>query len=469
MKLWSWTACEIVDALCTQQVSQLEVLESLESRYFEVNPTINALPTVFFDRAKQQLIAKSKMQSWRRPLMGLPIPIKDSYSVAGVRTTFGSLVFENFIPKKSDLVVQTLEKSGGLIYAKSNTPEFEAGASTFNEVFGITRNPWDVSRSTAGSSGGAAAAVATGMAFIAQGSDFACSIRYPAAFCGIVGLRPTPGLIPQGPNRLPYQNLSVIGPLARNVEDIGLAMDAMVGFDVKDPLTSPENSLGYRVAAMSPLKPQKLGFSMSMNGLAIIAKEVRNSIAKTISLVESLGVEIEYSCPDMTDSEAAFRSLRAAQFAGMWSHILNTHKDLLKPEVVWNIEQGLNLSSSDLAKAGHQRDRIRNELLEYLIEYDFLLMPAAPIEANFAEERFVKEIDGVKMNDYLDWLLLGYVISLTGCPAISVPCALSSSGLPIGVQIICLPHKERELLSLAAWLENVVGKRIRIPITPSDC
>ena len=161
----------------------------------------------------------------KNPLFGLPIPIKDSYMVSGVRTTFGSLVFQNFVPEYSDLVTRTLEKSGAVIYAKSNTPEFEAGASTFNEVFGITRNPWNTKRSTAGSSGGAAASVASGMAFIAQGSDFACSIRYPAAFCGVVGLRPTPGLVPQGPNRLPYQNLSVIGPLARNIEDIGLAMD----------------------------------------------------------------------------------------------------------------------------------------------------------------------------------------------------------------------------------------------------
>jgi len=233
-KLWMWTACDVVDALERKEINHLEVLESVEERYLAVNSVLNALPTPCFERAKDLISNDNENAiSQRKPLLGLPVPIKDSYPVSGVRTSFGSLAFKDFIPDYSDFVALTLEKSGGVIYAKSNTPEFEAGASTFNEVFGITRNPWNTQKSTAGSSGGAAASVATGMAFIAQGSDFACSIRYPAAFCGIVGLRPTPGLVPQGPNRLPYQNLSVIGPLARNVGDIGLAMDAMVSFTHK--------------------------------------------------------------------------------------------------------------------------------------------------------------------------------------------------------------------------------------------
>ena len=267
LKLWSWKASEIVDSLASGEISQLDVLNSLEERYFEVNPVINALPTVCFEKARAYLESEDRALRKKRPLMGLPVPVKDSYAVSGVRTTFGSLCFENWVPDRSDRVVTTLEKSGAVIFAKSNTPEFEAGASTFNEVFGITRNPWNLKRSVAGSSGGAAAAVASGMAFIAQGSDFACSIRYPAAFCGIIGLRPTPGLIPQGPNRLPYQNLSVIGPLARNVEDIGLAMDAMVAFDALDPLTSPTFAQEYRLAAKSARKPKNIGFSIANSPL----------------------------------------------------------------------------------------------------------------------------------------------------------------------------------------------------------
>ncbi len=466
-ELWMKTACEIADSLKSGEISQLDVLESLEMRYFAVNPIVNALPTQCFERARKAIKnSENKSFAKQKPLFGLPIPIKDSYLVSGVRTTFGSLAFQNFIPEHSDLVTHTLEKSGAVIYAKSNTPEFEAGASTFNEVFGITRNPWNIKRSTAGSSGGAAASVATGMAFISQGSDFACSIRYPAAFCGVVGLRPTPGLVPQGPNRLPYQNLSVIGPLARNIEDIGLAMDAMVAFDIQDPLTSPRLPVGYRAAALSPKKPDKIGFSMDLGGLAIVSPEIKTMVRGSIASLENEGVNINYSCPDMAQADQAFRPLRAAQFAGMWSHVLRTNKALLKPEVVWNIEQGLNLTSSDIFGAELKRGRMRDLLLEYLRVNDFFILPAAPVVANLAEDRFVKEIDGVRMRDYLEWLLLGYTISLTGCPAISIPCGFSSEGLPVGLQVVAGPYQEKKLLRLAAWLENVFECRITTPIDP---
>lgn len=466
-ELWNKTACEIVDALASGEISRLEVLESLERRYETVNPIINALPTNCFKRAKR--VIKNNTNNFfaqQKPLLGLPVPIKDSYSVSGVRTTFGSLAFKDFVSKHSDLVTQTLEKSGAVIYAKSNTPEFEAGASTFNDVFGITRNPWNIKCSTAGSSGGAAASVATGMAFIAQGSDFACSIRYPAAFCGIVGLRPTPGLVPQGPNRLPHQNLSVIGPLARNIEDIGLAMDAMVAFDLQDPLTHPGFQKGYRAAALSPKKPQNLGFSMDLNGLAIVSSEVKNLVSKAIQLLEDEGIKINYSCPDMSEADKAFRPLRAAQFAGMWSHVLQDDRDVLKPEVVWNIEQGLKLNASDISEATLKRNKIRNDVLKYLKVNKFLVLPAAPVVANLAEDRYVTDIDGVPMKDYLEWLLLGYAISLTGCPAIAIPCGFSNRGLPIGIQIVARPYDEINLLRLAVWLESLLGQKIENPIDP---
>ena len=360
----------------------------------------------------------------------------------------------------------TFEKSGGVIYAKSNTPEFEAGASTFNEVFGITRNPWNTQKSTAGSSGGAAASVATGMAFIAQGSDFACSIRYPAAFCGIVGLRPTPGLVPQGPNRLPYQNLSVIGPLARNIRDIGLAMDAMVSFNPQDPLTSPNQKYGFRSAAASPEKPKNLGFSLDLSGLAMVSREVSELVLNGIGVIEKHGVNITYDCPNFVNADQVFRPLRAAQFAGMWSHVLKDSRALLKPEVVWNIEQGLTLDSTKIVEAEIKRQEIRENLLNFIDKNEFLVLPTAPVVANSAEDRFVTDIDGIKMNDYLEWLLLGYVVSLTGCPSISIPCGFSSQGLPAGIQLIAKPYQERRLLQVAAWLESVLDQTICVPIDP---
>jgi len=466
-KLWMWTACDVVDALERKEINHLEVLESIEERYLAVNSVVNALPTTCFERAKDLISNDNENAiSQRKPLLGLPVPIKDSYPVSGVRTSFGSLAFKDFIPDYSDFVALTLEKSGGVIYAKTNTPEFEAGASTFNEVFGITRNPWNAQKSTAGSSGGAAASVATGMAFIAQGSDFACSIRYPAAFCGIVGLRPTPGLVPQGPNRLPYQNLSVIGPLARNVRDIGLAMDAMVSFNPQDPLTSPNQQDGFRFAAASPEKPKNLGFSLDLDGLAMVSREVSELVLNGVGVIEKHGVNITYDCPDFKNADQVFRPLRAAQFAGMWSHVLKDSRALLKPEVVWNIEQGLTLDSVKIVEAELKRKEIRKNLLNFLDKNEFLVLPTAPVVANSAEDRFVTDIDGIKMNDYLEWLLLGYVVSLTGCPSISIPCGFSSQGLPAGIQLIARPYQERRLLRVAAWLESVLDQTICVPIDP---
>ena len=466
-KFWTWTACDVVDALQRKEITHLQVLESIEERHIAINPILNALPTTCFDKAKD-IISNDieNMISQKKPLFGLPVPIKDSYPVLGVRTSFGSLAFKDFIPDYSDFIALALEKSGGVIYAKSNTPEFEAGASTFNEVFGITRNPWNIQKSTAGSSGGAAASVATGMAFIAQGSDFACSIRYPASFCGVVGLRPTPGLVPQGPNRLPYQNLSVVGPLARNVRDIGLGMDAMVAFNPRDPLTSPNQKYGYRSAASAPKKPEKMGFSLDLNGLAVVSRDVSNLVLEVKGSIGRIGVKIDDNCPDFSNADQAFRPLRAAQFAGMWSHVLSASRELLKPEVVWNIEQGLTLDSEKIVEAEIKRQEIRENLLKFLDKNEFLILPSAPVVANSAEDRFVTDINGTEMSDYLEWLLLGYVISLTGCPSISIPCGFSRQGLPAGIQIVAKPYQERRLLQVAAWLEDVLNQTICIPIDP---
>ena len=466
-EIWTFSACDVVDSLKTKNLNQLDVLEAIRLRCEKVNPLINALPTFCFERAidciKNGFNSKSHFCG---PLFGLPIPIKDSYPVSGVRTTYGSLAYKNFIPKFSDFVVLKIEESGGVIYGKSNTPEFEAGASTFNNVFGITRNPWNTKKSVAGSSGGAAASVATGMAFIAQGSDFACSIRYPASFCGVVGLRPTPGLIPQGPNKLPYQNLSVIGPLARNVQDIGLALDAMVGYNYRDPLSSPQSKYGYRTAGSVPKKPKTVGFSPNLGGLAKISREVKNLISTAVKKIESVGVEVRYECPDMSNSEAAFRPLRAVQFAGMWSHLLKEKRELLKPEVIWNIEQGLDVSSMDIADAEDKRKGIRGNLLDYLERNEFLVLPASPVIANSAKERYVTEIDEFKMKDYLEWLFLGFSLTLTGCPIIVIPCGSSKNNLPVGIQIVGKPHAERELLRLGSWLECLFEQGIKRPIDP---
>lgn len=464
--IWALSACEVADKLQAKSLAPGEVLDSLSQRIATVNPIVNALPTLCLERAYS--VCEEQVQSGGllpAPLFGLPIPIKDSYEVAGVRTTWGSLAFKDYVATRSDLAVLSIEQSGGIVYAKSNTPEFEAGASTFNEVFGRTLNPWNTGRSAAGSSGGAAVAVATGMAAIAQGSDFACSLRYPASFCGIVGLRPTPGIIPQGPNRLPYQVLSVIGPLARNVADTGLGLDAMAGFDSGDPQSRPMPKPNYRRAAQSPRRPERIAWSADL-GVATVSRQVRRIVGAAVERIAQAGCPVEDADPDLAACHDAFRPLRAFQFSAMRADLLDTARDKLKPEVVWNIEQGLNLSAADLIRAEHLRAGLRQSMLDFLQIHGLLVTPTAPVAPNPAEDRYVSEIEGVAMETYLDWLVLGYAITITGCPAISIPCGFTDDGLPVGLQIVGPPHSEARLLEAAAWFEQVLACGLPEPIDP---
>lgn len=462
--LWSMDAVVLAELLRDREVTPLEVLGSVECRVGEVDPVVNALPTLCFDRARRSIAAGAGLQ--RTILGGLPVPIKDSYAVDGVRTTFGSRVFADNVPDYSDYLVEAIEQSGGVVFAKSNTPEFEAGANTFNDVFGATLNPWNTALSAAGSSGGAAAAVATGMAPFAQGSDFACSLRYPAAFCGIVGFRPSPGLVPQGPNGMPGQTLSVIGPLARTVGDAGLALAAMAAFDERDPLSRPAADTDYQAAARQPESPGHFAYSPDL-GVAVVDPEIRRIVEAAVRKLEAAGAALVDKHPDLSLSDSAFRPLRAFQFAASRSALLNgPERELLKPEVIWNIEEGLRIGSADLAAAGSARAFTRMQMIDFLRDNAFLISPTAPVAPNPVGDRYVTRIDGHELSTYLDWLILGYAVTVTGCPAVSIPCGFTAAGLPVGLQIIGRPYSEASLLSVAAWCENVLGVAMKRPIDP---
>lgn len=462
--LWAKDAVSIVGLLRAGEITPQEVLHATEERVGLINPKVNALPTLCFERARAELTSG---REWAATLLGgLPIPIKDSYPVAGVRTTFGSRVYEDHVPDRSDFLVEAIETSGGVVFAKSNTPEFEAGANTFNDVFGLTLNPWDTRLSPAGSSGGAAVAVATGMAAIAQGSDFACSLRYPAAFCGVVGLRPSPGLVPQGPGGVPGQRLSVIGPLARNVADAGLGLQAMARFDARDPLSRPLPPEDFAVAAARPLPPIRLALCADL-GLADLDPEIAHVVVAAASKLASAGAGVAGETPDLSSADRAFRTLRAHQFAAARGELLESpERELLKPEVVWNIEQGLKLTSAEIATAVREQARCRASLLAFLEEHEFLISATAPVPPFPVGERYVSRIGGRELATYLDWLILGYAITVTGCPAISIPCGFTSGGLPVGLQIVGRPYSEGKLLSAAAWCEDVLGCRMTHPIDP---
>jgi len=461
--LWSLSARSVVALLRKSEISPLEVLKSVQARVEEVDPHVNALPTRAFDHAR----AVAQNVDTTTCLAGLPVAIKDSIQTAGIRTTYGSPVFKEYIPDRSDEIVRTISRNGGIVYAKSNTPEFEAGANTFNKVFGTTRNPWDTTMSAGGSSGGAAVAVATGMAWLAQGTDFACSLRNPAAFCGVVGLRPSIGLVSQGPNAAPFQTLSVAGPIARNVADCGLFLDAMAGASRVDPFARQNLPSGlYERAASAPERPRRLAFSLDL-GITPVDPRVAEVFGRSIAEFTQDGIDLIKAELDMSRAHSAFRTLRALQFATAWGHLLSDHRDLLKKDVVWNIEEGLSLDATQIVAAEHDRAQIRNQLLDLLEQCGFLVLPTSIVPPYPSSQTYVGSCNGVTFDNYLEWMAIAYAISLTGFPAISIPAGQTPDGLPVGLQIVGSPGHEVGLLSIAAYAEEMLGHQMRKPITPT--
>ncbi|MGO8912119.1 MAG: amidase [Bradyrhizobium sp.] len=460
------TACAIVDKLKTGEVTPLDLLDVLERRIAEVDGPVNALPTLCFDRARAH--AKALMQKPvgdRGLLAGLPIPIKDLTNVAGVLTTQGSPIYKDNVPARSDLLVEHLEGHGGVVYAKSNTPEFGAGANTFNEVFGATRNPWDLSRSAAGSSGGAAAALATGMAWLAHGSDMGGSLRNPASFCGIVGLRPSIGRVAHTPVAKIDRNLGVQGPMARNVEDLALMLDAMSGEHPADPLSLPSLPSSFLSAARSGQGPKRIAYSPDL-GITPVDPEVAAITRKAASRFAEAGAIVEEAHPDLREAHECFHVLRAFDFAISKAALLRDKRDQLKPEVIWNIEEGLKLSVAQLERAEAQRVTMTARMLEFFATYDLLLTPATIVAPFPVENRYVAECAGHKFGNYVEWLGIVYAITLVCSPALSLPCGFTASGLPVGLQMVAAPRGEAQLLAGAKVLEDILGLRGTTPIDP---
>jgi amidase len=460
------TANAIVDKLRKGDVTPLDLLDVLEKRIAEVDGKVNALPTLCFDRARTH--AKALMQkkpAERGLLAGMPIPIKDLTNVAGVRTTQGSPIYKDNVPARSDLLVEHLENNGAVIYAKSNTPEFGAGANTFNKVFGPTLNPWDTSKSAAGSSGGAAVALATGTAWLAHGSDMGGSLRNPASFCGIVGLRPSIGRVAHTPIAAIDRNLGVQGPMARNVEDLALLLDAMSGEHPADPLSLPVLPASFLSAARSGKKPKRVAYSPDL-GITPVDPEVKAVTRRAAERFAEAGVAVEEAHPDLREAHECFHVLRAFDFALSKAALLRSKRDLLKPEVIWNIEEGVKLTVEQIERAEAQRVALTERTLKFFESYEILLCPATIVPPYPIENRYVSECDGRKFDNYVEWLGIVYAISLACCPALSLPCGFTKSGLPIGLQVVAPPRGEAELLAGARALEDILGVRGSTPIDP---
>ena len=460
------TACAIVGKLTAGEVTPLDLLDVLEKRIAEVDGKVNALPTLCFDRARDHAKALMKKPAGERGLLaGLPVPIKDLFNVKGVLNTQGSPIFKDAISANSDLVVENLEANGGVIYAKSNTPEFGAGANTFNEVFGATLNPWDTTRSAAGSSGGAAVALATGTAWLAHGTDMGGSLRNPASFCGIVGMRPSIGRVARTPESSIDRNITVHGPMARNVEDLALMLDAMSGEYAADPLSIPTLPSSFLSAARSGAKPKRVAYSPDL-GITPVDPEVAAITRKAADRLADAGIIVEEAHPDLREAHECFHVLRAFDFAMTKAVLLRTKRDLLKPEVIWNIEEGLKLTVEQIARAEAQRVEMTARTVRFFDEYDLLLAPATIVSPFPIENRYVAECAGKKFDNYVEWLGIVYAITLVCCPALSLPCGFTASGLPVGLQIVAPPRGEAQLLAGAKILEDILGVRGTTPIEP---
>ncbi|MBT5914322.1 MAG: amidase [Rhodospirillaceae bacterium] len=476
LDLIKMTAGEVVSLLKKNVVSPIELLDALEQRINEVDKEVNSLPTLCFTRARSE--ANKLMQKPiedRGILAGLPIAIKDLAPVKDVRSTWGSLIYKDFVPKRSVCLVENVETEGAIVYAKSNTPEFGAGANTFNEVFGATLNPWDTTKSCAGSSGGSAVALATGQAWIASGSDLGGSLRNPASFCSVVGLRPSPGRVAYGATGegafpadlfgIPGQPFSVAGPMARNVSDVALLLDAMVGHHPRDPISLPRTTTSYIDAVKSRTKPKKVAFSRDL-GVTPVDPAVADICEKAAKRFEQLGCIVEEAHPDFSDVQDIFQTWRAMSFYVGKKSLLDTNKDLLKPEVVWNIEQAAAITVDDFARVELARARYLDRAVTFFEEYDLLLSPATIVPPYPVEQRFVAELGEHKFSNYVEWLSIAYAITITGHPALSVPAGFTKDGLPVGLQIVGGPRGEANLLSAANLYEEISDLKNLVPIIP---
>jgi len=445
------SACEVAALLKAGEICIEDTLTALAVRIEQVDAEVNALPTLCFERAREAARHSDRSNT---VLAGMPIAIKDLTDVAGVRTTYGSMLHQNHVPEQSDIMVERLEANGAVVYAKSNTPEYGTGGNTFNDVFGATRNPYDLSCSAGGSSGGAAAALASGTAWLAQGSDLGGSLRTPASFCGVTSLRPSPGLITTSPGMNPFDVYSQKGPMARSIADLALFADAMAGPSAEAGLSKPHAIDEFRDAAARPVKPLKIAYSENL-GVTQATAAVAEVCTSAVNLLERDGVGVDNAHPDLSMADIAFEVPRALDYAQSLGGELANTRDILKPEIVWNVELGLALSGDEIRQSQDAQGQVFANASAFMQDYDLLVCPAAILPAYPVEERYPGYSEGLEYADYYRWLAICYAITTTTLPVITLPCGKTDSGLPIGLQLIGKPHGERQLFGFASYIEQI--------------
>jgi amidase len=461
-------AGELVRLYRARKISPLEVMQAVLARIDAVNPAVNAYVTVASESAlaaaRRATRALGRRGAPLSALHGVPVSIKDLTATKGIRTTWGSLAYRDHVPDKDDLVVERLKAAGAIVVGKTNTPEFGAGGNTFNALFGSTRNPWNTALTCGGSSGGGAVAVACGMGPIAQGTDLGGSVRVPASFCGVLGFRPTPGLVPAYPRTLAWDTLSVTGPLARTVADVALILSAIAGPDDRAPISYEVDTSQFARAVKTPsIKGWRIAWAPDLHGLLPVDEEVAAVAQSAIRVFRSLGAKVETASPDFSGVKDIVRGTRAVTMVALQADKLPEWRERLQKDLVHDIDQGLTASARDVAHSEVLRSALWQRVREFMASHDLLVLPTVAVPPFPVEQPYPTEINGKTLDDYTEWFYLTYGITLTGLPAISVPCGFTESGLPVGLQLVGRRRQDAAVLTAAAALEAAAPWAHRLP------
>jgi amidase len=458
-------ARELAALLAKRELSAVEVMRAFVGQIEHVNPSVNAIVTL---RPLDELLADAAAADRKLaagdalgPLHGLPVAIKDLSLTRGLRTTFGSTLYKNFVPTSDELYVERLRRAGAIVIGKTNTPEFGAGSQTFNALFGATRNPYDLGKTCGGSTGGGAAALACGMVPLADGTDLGGSLRNPASFCNVVGFRPSPGRVPRLHARA-GDTLGVHGPMARSVDDLALLLSVMAGPDARD--------------AQSLSEPGKVFYDIGERDFAGVNVAWSENLARypvepavtavcnaARSVFAGLGCEVVDDEPDLDGVDELFQTLRAAGYAAALARDLERGREHLKDTVVWNVEQGLKLTPADLERAERIQSALDGRVAAFFAAHEFLVLPTVQVLPFPVELDWPRQVAGVAMRTYVDWMASCYAISCLGVPAISVPCGFAPQGVPVGLQIVGRRGRDRAVLQLARAFERATQHALRRP------
>jgi amidase len=458
------TAREMLAAVREKAISARELLELHLDRIAEVNPDVNAVVSLDEERAREQAAAADDRLARGEevgPLHGLPFAFKDTHQVAGWRTTYGSPVMADNVPDRDELIVERVREAGAVVIGKTNVPEFAAGSHTFNPIFGTTRNPYDLSRSAGGSSGGAGAALASGMVALADGSDMGGSLRNPASYNNVVGMRPGLGRVPEWPHYNQWETTSVGGPMARNVADLALLLSVMAGPTPRVPLALETPGSAFAPPLSGDLRGLSVAVSTDLGGAFEVDHDVVAVLEAQRQVLADAGARVSDDHPDLREADDTFRTLRAWHMQAKLGRLLEANPGRFKASLEANIRAGEPLTGADVAHAYAQRTTLGERMREFFETHDLLVLPVSQVPPFSAELEFPTDINGREQETYLDWMRSAYFITVTGCPAISVPAGFTPGGLPVGIQIVAPHSQERRLLEVAHAFEQLtrVGDR----------